>query len=63
MGPRPVAGQGPRLGLRGSNGTKVEAICRFVEAGGRIGAIGGLLDAAEILRGHAGTIIRGHAAA
>jgi carbamate kinase len=39
----------------GSMGPKVEAICRFVECGGRLGAIGSLADAAAILRGDAGT--------
>jgi carbamate kinase len=44
----------------GSMGPKVEAVCRFVEAGGRFGAIGALDDGAAILRGEAGTIVRGH---
>jgi carbamate kinase len=39
----------------GSMGPKVDAVCRFVEGGGRLGAIGALADAAEILRGRAGT--------
>jgi carbamate kinase len=39
----------------GSMGPKIEAACRFVEAGGRIGAIGALEDAMAILRGQAGT--------
>jgi carbamate kinase len=43
----------------GSMGPKVEAVCRFVESGGRIGAIGALHQAADILRGQAGTIVRG----
>jgi carbamate kinase len=43
----------------GSMGPKVEAICRFVEQGGRLGAIGSLDDAAAIVRGEAGTILRG----
>jgi carbamate kinase len=42
----------------GSMGPKAEAICRFVEAGGRLGAIGALEDAARILRGETGTIVR-----
>jgi carbamate kinase len=46
----------------GSMGPKVEAICRFVEQGGAIGAIGALDDAAAILRGEAGTIVRGSGA-
>ena len=41
----------------GSMGPKVEAVCRFVEATGRMAAIG-RLDAAEaLLRGAAGTIV------
>jgi carbamate kinase len=41
----------------GSMGPKVEAACRFVEATGRMAAIG-RLDAAEaLLRGTAGTIV------
>jgi carbamate kinase len=43
----------------GSMGPKVEAVCRFVEAGGRLGAIGALDHAAAILAGTAGTIVRG----
>lgn len=43
----------------GSMGPKVEAICRFVEAGGAIGGIGSLSQAAAILRGEAGTLVRG----
>lgn len=43
----------------GSMGPKVEAVCRFVEAGGRLGGIGALADAAEILAGTAGTVVRG----
>jgi carbamate kinase len=41
----------------GSMGPKVEAICRFVERGGRFAAIGSLAEAAAILRGDAGTFI------
>jgi carbamate kinase len=44
----------------GSIGPKVDAVCRFVDAGGAIGAIGSLSEAAEILDGRAGTIVRGH---
>lgn len=44
----------------GSMGPKVEAVCRFVEAGGRLAAIGALGDAASILTGGAGTILRGN---
>ncbi len=39
----------------GSIGPKVEAACRFVEAGGARAAIGGLEQAAEVLAGEAGT--------
>ena len=42
----------------GSMGTKVEAMCRFVDAGGEVGAIGSLGAAVEVLRGEAGTIVR-----
>ena len=42
----------------GSMGPKVDAVCRFVEAGGRLGAIGALDDAADLLRGEVGTIVR-----
>jgi hypothetical protein len=42
----------------GSMGPKVEAACRFVEAGGQLAGIGALGDAAEILAGHAGTVVR-----
>lgn len=42
----------------GSMGPKVEAACRFVEGGGRLAGIGALADAAAILRGEAGTVIR-----
>ena len=44
----------------GSMGPKVEALCRFVEAGGRLAAIGALGDAASILTGGAGTILHGN---
>ena len=39
----------------GSMGPKVEAACRFVDAGGSRAAIGNLVDAADIVRGNAGT--------
>ncbi|MBS1886403.1 MAG: carbamate kinase [Actinobacteria bacterium] len=39
----------------GSMGPKVDAACRFVDATGRIAAIGALADAAAIVRGEAGT--------
>ena len=42
----------------GSMGPKVDAVCRFVDAGGSLGAIGALEDAADILRGKAGTVVR-----
>lgn len=42
----------------GSMGPKVEAACRFVEAGGRFAAIGSLEQAAEVARGEAGTVVR-----
>jgi len=41
----------------GSMGPKVDAVCRFVEHGGRLGAIGALADATAILAGEAGTIV------
>jgi carbamate kinase len=43
---------------RGSMQPKVDAVCRFVEAGGGLGAIGALEDAPAILRGQAGTVVR-----
>ena len=42
----------------GSMGPKVEAACRFVEAGGQLAGIGTLGDAAQILAGRAGTVVR-----
>lgn len=42
----------------GSMGPKVLAACRFVEATGRVAAIGALEQAAAIARGEAGTIVR-----
>ena len=41
----------------GSMGPKVEAACRFVEATGRIAAIGRLDAAEKLLRGEAGTVV------
>ncbi|MFO0593147.1 MAG: carbamate kinase [Polyangiaceae bacterium] len=46
-----------RLDL-GSMGPKVDAACRFVEQTGRVAAIGALEEAAAIVRGEAGTIVR-----
>jgi carbamate kinase len=43
----------------GSMGPKVEAACRFVEAGGGLAAIGSLDEAAAVLAGKAGTVVRG----
>jgi carbamate kinase len=42
----------------GSMKPKVDAVCRFVEAGGGFAGIGQLEDAVSILLGHAGTIVR-----
>ncbi len=42
----------------GSMGPKVKAVCRFVETGGSFAGIGRLEDAAEILEGLRGTIVR-----
>jgi carbamate kinase len=41
----------------GSMGPKVEAVCRFIETGGRHAAIGRLEDAQALLAGTAGTVI------
>jgi carbamate kinase len=41
----------------GSMGPKVEAVCRFTELTGDMGAIGALVDAPDILAGKAGTIV------
>ncbi|GIH95740.1 carbamate kinase [Planobispora siamensis] len=41
----------------GSMGPKVEAVCRFVEVTGDLGAIGALEDAVAILDGKAGTVV------
>jgi carbamate kinase len=43
--------------VAGSMGPKVEAVCRFVETTGDIGAIGALEDAPLIIEGKAGTIV------
>jgi len=42
----------------GSMGPKVEAACRFVERTGRPAAIGALGEAARVLAGEAGTLVR-----
>lgn len=42
----------------GSMGPKVDAACRFVEAGLGFAGIGAIEDAAAILRGESGTIVR-----
>lgn len=42
----------------GSMGPKVDAACRFVEATGGRAVIGALADAADVLAGRAGTIVR-----
>ena len=57
---RPIRSASPsglrQLGLpKGSMGPKVEALCRFVERGGRFAAIGNLADVSDILDGTAGT--------
>lgn len=41
----------------GSMGPKVEAVCRFVEATGKLAMIGRLDDAVDLLRGTCGTVI------
>jgi carbamate kinase len=41
----------------GSMGPKIEAVCRFVEATGKVAAIGRLDDAQALLAGQAGTLI------
>ena len=41
----------------GSMGPKIEAVCRFVESGGKMAAIGRLSDAAAVLEGNAGTLV------
>ena len=40
-------------------GPKIEAVCRFVEATGKMAAIGQLGDAEALLRGDAGTVVTG----
>ena len=40
-------------------GPKIEAVCRFVEATGKLAAIGQLSDAQALLKGDAGTVITG----
>lgn len=42
----------------GSMGPKVDAACRFVEAGGECAVIGRLSDAAAVIAGQAGTVVR-----
>jgi carbamate kinase len=44
---------------QGSMGPKIEAVCRFIDWGGSLAAIGGLEDAPALLRGDAGTVVRG----
>jgi carbamate kinase len=39
-------------------GPKVESVCGFVMATGKVGGIGALADALDILRGHKGTLIK-----
>jgi len=41
----------------GSMGPKIEAVCRFVEATGKVAAIGQLGDAEALLHGNAGTMV------
>ncbi len=43
----------------GSMGPKVEAVCRFIEHGGALAAIGALGEAPDLLRGLAGTWLVG----
>ena len=42
----------------GSMAPKVEAVCRFIESGGRFAGIGRLENAARILEGRSGTVLR-----
>ncbi|HET7305983.1 MAG TPA: carbamate kinase [Segeticoccus sp.] len=42
----------------GSMGPKVDAVCRFVERTGKVAAIGRLSDAADVVVGSAGTVVR-----
>jgi len=41
----------------GSMGPKIDAVCRFVEATGKLAAIGRLADARALLTGDAGAVI------
>jgi carbamate kinase len=41
----------------GSMGPKIEAVCRFVAATGKVAAVGRLADAGSLLQGTAGTTI------
>jgi carbamate kinase len=41
----------------GSMGPKIEAVCRFVEATGKLAAIGQLSDAQALLAREAGTVV------
>jgi carbamate kinase len=43
----------------GSMGPKIDAVCQFIEWGGSLAAIGALDDAPALLRGEAGTVLRG----
>jgi carbamate kinase len=43
--------------IAGSMGPKIEALCRFVEATGKLAAIGRLADAQALVHGQAGTTI------
>ena len=43
----------------GSMGPKIDAVCRFVEATGKLAAIGQLSDAQAPMSGDAGTVITG----
>ena len=45
----------------GSMGPKIEAVCEFIQRGGSLAAIGALADAPSMLRGEAGTVLRGAA--
>src|ERR1700740_881594 len=47
----------------GSMGPKIDAVCRFVEATGKLAAIGQLGDAQALLAGQAGTLIACNGAA
>lgn len=41
----------------GSMAPKIEAVCRFVESGGKMAAIGNLSEAVAVLAGNAGTLV------